>query len=292
MYERKIELTFDGENLNIPTIKDLRVAFDVEKFSSGINHGIIIIYNLNDSNRKELVTSRLVLKPEAKTKTISLKAGYGDDMQLIAYGDILSSKNYRVGADWITEIEYYASYKKIQLSQVSLSYAKPTLAKKIIDNIFESMFIDILYSSEALDIILNEKTNTFSDSGSAFKIAKGILNRYGLEISFINIDAVLVTVKNKGHGDVNLSIGMNDGLIGTPIITDVGAVIQTLLNPLLEVKDKIKVESLSINSSLPENISNNFFVNSINHIGDTHGDDWFTEIQVYYADIDDLGLIA
>lgn len=291
MFGRKIELSFDGPDLNVPVIDELRVAFDVKKSTGGISQGNIIIYNLNETNRKALVTSKLILKPESSVNTVSLIAGYEDDAQQLAYGDILSVKNYRVGPDWITEIEYYTAYSKIQLSQTSVSYSLPTLSKYIVDQIFESMSINVLYSSDALDVILNKKLFSYNASGSSFKTAKELLRAYGLEVSFIHNDSVLVTVINKGHGDAATTISVENGLIGTPAITDAGTIVQSLLSPLLEIKEKIKLKSFSVYASLPEGYSNDFFITSLNHVGDTHGDDWYTEIEAYYADIEDLNLI-
>lgn len=107
--------------------------------------------------------------------------------------------------------------------------------------------------------------------------------------TWLNNGELNVSHIDDAPAEVALRITPESGLIGTPEQTDNGVIFRTLLNPLLDIKNppmavkldmttirQAKVRQGQLVSPLDEN---GFYkVARVVHIGDTRGDDWYTEV--------------
>lgn len=98
-------------------------------------------------------------------------------------------------------------------------------------------------------------------------------------------------------------ISSETGLVGTPEQTQSGIRIRVLLNPSLKIGQKIKLDNASINKQrygmdFNSNLANinleafartnadgEYYVMCADHVGDTHGNDWYSDLTCLAVDV-------
>lgn len=290
-FNRGIRIEFEGAE--VEPITDLRVIFDASR-SDGtkLNKLNLTIFNMKPASREAILIARpkdnLSDEPVIKVR---LFAGYEGDLKQLIEGDIYISKSTKTGADWITDIEIWSGLTEASKATVSFNLDGKIPAKTISDRLVESLNIPVNYTQNALDILRDKTYTDFSESGMSIITIKRFLRRYDLDFTFegdvgsigrsgeANDEAV-------GQNTDNL-FDLNNGLIGSPVITRTGVDFLSLLRPDINVLQKVFVRSKTINETLQndENAVNEYVVRGMRHFGDTHEDEWFTEISSTYADI-------
>ena len=302
LFLRKCKLTFSDNSID--PIEDLRIAFEVEKNDGEkANHGMIIIYNLNQTHRNRLSKPLPIYTPYFKAVKITLHAGYNDDLVQLIAGDLLEVRHNRVGPDWVTELSIFSGLEVANKSYTNISYNNTTQSKKIIDDILAPTGMDIKYTSEALDAILGKTQPYYAESTLSMLAAQNFLFPYDLELTIEEDGQCLVYKKltpreKSATSNANNTISKKTGMIGSPRINKSGATIKMLLRPSIKLLQKVFIDSDSINDTTigDYRLNSEFYVKQITHVGDTHSDDWYTELEVYYAAIKDnaaeLGYLA
>jgi len=290
-YKRAIRLEFEGADID--PITDLRIAFDVSKADGGaFNKGKIFIYNLRPSSRYGLLIARI--KDEVDDEPVikvRLFAGYEGNLKLLMSGDILISKNTKSGTDWITEIEIWAGLTAATKATVVEHWDGKTPALNIIKALLQplSPLMHVSYTEAALDALEGQSYVDFSESGMSMVVARRFLKRFDLDV-LIETDGKMIVYKQDEPIDPDKSedstnrFSLDNGLIGSPVITRVGVDFLALLRPEINLLQKVFVQSKTINETLQrdENLTNEYFVKGVRHFGDTHEDEWFTEISAHY----------
>lgn len=298
LYEREAKIIISGPTPRIDQeVTGLRIAFDVDK-SDGteLNRGLIYIYNAGPNIRARVAKAfplpvDSTITSNQKT-TVKLLAGYKDKAVQLIHGDVFKASNYRAGGDWITEIDIRSGMSVATTSDVQLSYNGQTSSKKIVEDMLAKMGIDIKYTPAALKAITGQSVPDYTSSGLALFEVNNFLSGYNLAFTIEEQTQGLIYVK-KLPGDAESSrnnqntFSIKNGLLGTPKITEHGVELRSLLRPTIRILQRINVESQSIGSTIQnENtLSNEFYVKKIKHIGDTRSDEWYTEIEAYYANL-------
>lgn len=289
-FERKIRVSFDG--VSVAPVEKLRVSFQVDKDDGEhANRGMIRIYNLNASSRSALARAFPIETPfvEPVIKCY-LFTGYGDRLVQLIGGEVLSATNQRIGPDWITDIEIYTGLYAATVSNIQISYDGKTSAKKVITDLLAPIGVDIRYTDAAESALQGKTVTDYSTSGLSIYETNNFLSRYGLAFVIEEDGIGLVYVNNSPReGERNQrfenTFNQENGLIGTPKVTRSGIEFQSLLRPTIRIMQRIYVESQTINQTLQNssNLASEYFVTDIKHIGDTHSDEWFTEITGAYV---------
>jgi len=291
-FNRNIEVSFEGADIN-PVTK-LRIAFDVSK-QDGVqfNVGTIRIYNLNPSSRGTL--ARIIHNQDdpciGEYIKCTLRVGYGDQLIHLITGDVLFASNQRLGPDWITDIELYTGRCAAIKSRLQLSYGKKTSAKKIANDLLATILgVDIQYIEEAEKALQNKFALSYSMSGIAYNEAAVFLSRYDLKFTIEEDGSLLVYKKGEPRDLTSSQTELNtfkpeNGLLGSPKVTRLGVEFQSLLRPQIKILQRVHVESKSISETLQnqDKYSREYFVTGLKHTGDTHSDEWFTEITGSYV---------
>lgn len=296
LFNRNVEVTFEGADIN-PVTK-LRVAFDVEKQDGEqFNTGTIRIYNLNSVSRgsiAKVIHNELTPWAEPIIKC-TLRVGYGDQLVQLISGDILFATNQRIGPDWITDIEIYTGRYAALKSDLQISYGKKTSAKKVANDILATIKdVDIHYTQEAEKALQNKSVLSYSMSGIAYNEAVVFLSRYDLKFT-IEDDGILLVYKKNEPQDPNRNqteantFKPENGLLGSPKVTRSGVEFQALLRPQVKILQRVYVESQSVNETLQnqDRFSNEYFVTGLKHTGDTHSDEWYTDITGSYVGLNE-----
>jgi hypothetical protein len=288
-YKRVIRVEFVG--IDVLPVTDLRVAFKVDQGTDErFYHCSLKIWNLSANNRAK-ITRAMPLKESGKYVSfvepvirVRLFVGYEGDIVRIFAGDVQSAHAEQDGPDWITSIELWTGLAIGYQRYKQPSFAKETEAKVIIADILNPLGVSTRYTQEADDILNGKIIPDFSDSGLSFDLANRFLKRYGLQFSIEDDGQGLVfrpTVprnKDAVSREDNTFSAIN-GLIGTPKITTSGIELVSLLRPQIKINDKFFVDSKSISQTLQNNkYKSEYVAQSVSHVGDTHGDEWFTDI--------------
>lgn len=284
-FDRKVRVSFDG--ISIPPVEKLRVAFQVDKDDGEhANRGTVRIYNLRASSRSALARAFPVETPfvEPVIKCY-LFTGYGDRLVQLIAGEVLSATNVRVGPDWITEIEVFTGIQAATMSNIQVSYDGKTTAKKIINDLLAPIGVDIRFTEDAEKAVQGKTVSDYSTSGLSIYETNNFLSRYNLAFVIEDDGIGLVYVRNQPRENSRdqrseNTFNQESGLIGTPKVTRTGVQFRALLRPTVKVLQRIYVESQTINATLQNEskLASEYFVTGVKHIGDTHSEDWYSEI--------------
>ncbi|MDR2952568.1 MAG: hypothetical protein LBU82_04915 [Treponema sp.] len=234
-------------------INGLRIAFSIEKTDSpNPNKSRIIIYNLsNDTHAKIAVAGNHV----------TLKAGYEDEtIAAIFFGDVLKGSRKKDGTDTVTELEVFDGRTAVMSGQVTMSYAKNTEARTIIQ-----AFVDAIgLAHKGMEKVpAGEKyPHGYAFIGMAGEGLKDVLNRYGL-IYTIQNEMLYIIKPGEAADKTGLKLTAETGLLTIPepvsdktsdddVKTEPGNLwkFSTMLFPELIPGAACKVESSSLNSEV------------------------------------------
>lgn len=272
-------------------ISNLRVTFDIEKdLTKETNKSQISIYNLSDE------TLKIVENPDS---VILLDAGYKDSFGRVFEGAITFVSS-RGETDIETEIEAADGHLEIRDSIFSKSYGPGISSQVILFDIVSSMGATMQIST---DIEHKEYPNGFAYAGKSKGAIEKVCNYIGAKWSIQNR---IIQVRKAG-GAISpkaFLISSETGMIGSP-----ERIVKTQTIKLSEEdknkntkkkrgrkkktekekKTGWKIKSLLLASVNPGSVievrskyvKGFFVVDRVNHKGDTHGDDWYTEMEVF-----------
>lgn len=240
----------------------LRITFDVKKTpKSKPNTAKVTIYNLSPESREFI----------ASGQEIQIEGGYQDGIDILHRAKITHVSSRREGNTWITTIES-SDGRDTAKSVFSASFAPGATPREIFDKMLE----DVRESGTATGFI-----DGLMDGGKGFEqgfVVNGTMEealdklvaRQGGEWSFQNGD--LQITKPGGHTNAEAwLLSPTTGLENAPEKTKTGATASCRLNGLIAPGRLIAIES--------DTLTGYYVAQSVDHTGDTHGDDWTTKIE-------------
>jgi hypothetical protein len=255
----------------------LRIAFAVQKnLGWATNTCSVSVWNLSQDNRN-------LLKDFGDR--INLSAGYEEQTgpQVLFIGDSTLVQHSYDMPDIVTTIDCGEGDKILNNVRIKVSFDPGTLVEVVIREIARLMGLPII------ELIIPPGTvyeYGFSEGGMAKDLLAMACSRVGL----------LATVQNQGLHILPLFgstqrppflINAETGMIGIPkrytykrqYLYTQGAqngwVVRTTLNPQILPGDKVNIISRRVD--LP---SGTFGVYSAKHVGDTYGNDWYSDFEV------------
>lgn len=290
-FRRRIQVAFAG--IGIDPITDLRVAFEADKLDGQqVNHALIWIYNLSPGARALLarpypLDARLV----EPVVTVFLSAGYEGDVKRVMAGDLVSATNRRDGADWVTELDVFSGFNVATKAEISVNFSTPTSARAITDALVAPLGLDVRYTDEARQTLERERVSDYAEIGLSYRLADEFLHRYDLAFTIDEDGQGLVYAPTRprdpdaGQSASN-TLSPQTGMVGAPVITNVGVELVTLLRPDLRLLQRIFVESQTTAGTLGGSaLASDYHIRAMRHSGDTRGPEWFTEIEAVYSDL-------
>lgn len=280
---REANLTVGDPELGGLKITDLRIAFNVELSLVGFpNIASIQVYNLSKSNRN--------LIKEEFTK-VFLNAGYEGDAPLIFSGNLINVTHEKNGPDWVTNLFCGDAIKSINESTVNKTLPPGATTENIMNELVAEMDGVTKGLTEGLKDCLTKKRSLLRGlvlSGNVKEWLEKLSQNCGFDYS-INNDVLETTVKGKPLNDEPvLIIKQDNGMIGSPELTEVGVKVKSLMLPQIKLGRRIEIQSTSakinignlVFRKIPPTIGvGTYRADKIRHIGDTHSNDWFTDIE-------------
>lgn len=257
-------------------VEDLRVQFVVERnLRKEPNRCEIAITNANDVTRKFFAS---------KPMTVLLEAGYDGDgspgsasLRRIFQGDVRHTSSRIDGPDWITTILLGDGDRAYRHGRVNKSYAAGTKILTVLADAAKACGLALPAPVLADPNLAGEYATGMTLAGRAATTLTDVLTTYGYAWSIQGGKLVVLRDEDTTAGAAIL-ISEATGMIGSPELSapDKGKgkptlAVTTLLYPQVAPGGTIRVESRAV--------TGNFKVERVTSTGDTHGEDFKTEIE-------------
>lgn len=270
-YRPQVDTFFGAQkDRNAIVIENLRVVFDIEKHTGKHpNKCDFKIYNCNPQTRTFLETKPLVVRVEA---------GYDNVLQHLFVGDLRWGSSAREKVDWVTKISLGDGDRAYRVARINRSYAAGTPLLTVLKDAAASMFLTLPQNVLNDASLRSATTGTgVSISGAARDELDRLLAPFGLQWS-IQDGRLQILRDDDVRADQAVLISQDTGMIGAP---EFGSPhkngkppylkVKHLIYPQLTAGGRIKVVSAGVKGL--------FRIEKLKHQGDTHGDEWTTEIE-------------
>lgn len=269
------------ENKARITIENCKIKFEIIKSAKPKeNMAKIEIYNLAPDTRKMIPAEESICR---------ILAGYskGGGLTEIGQGDISQIKHNRDKTEVVTEIYLAEGIRTTRSKPVSLGYSYDSNLK--LATICKDITKQTGLQFKTVDIDANKTIKTgYSDVGSLDYVMNNLAVNFNFSWSIQNGVVVIQGNESSTRKEI-LLLTPESGLILHPEsvkkvsrklakseITQMNTksrLVQCLLQPGLQIHDKIRLQSQDINGL--------FEVAKITHIGDMRGNDWYSNLEIY-----------
>lgn len=266
---RPVAGSFFSAEPDSTVITDMRVQFTVEKnLKASANKAELTLYNLWEDSRAGL---------QVKPLKVRVDAGYDGNLERLFIGDLRHSQSKHLGPDWETRLELGDGDRALKHARISKAYKGGTQAKTILADICRSMGVSAPINLDGRRELLNEYATGVALTGLAHQNLTFLLSALGLEWS-IQDGALQILSSNELRAGEPVVISQDTGMVGSPEFGTPDKkggkprlTVRMLLYPGLTPGRKIDVRASGVTGV--------FRIERVVHSGDTHGTDWFSDIE-------------
>lgn len=253
-----------------------RLGFTVQKNTMGsVNSSQIVIYNLSQKTRQII----------AKSGTnIILQAGYKQGnltLQTIAKGSVSNTISERQGGDIITTINALDGAQGTAIGRFSNSYKGQIELSKIVEDVARKIpGVQVSKNEIKLTDKMGKKGATFT--GRCTHILDRLSRHWGFSWSIQNGVFKALPDESTSGNLFEISTKLGNLIHTTPRIDNVlqvvtGVEINSVLDPRIQPYDQVK-----LTSSVSPSLDGTYQITNLTHSGDTHGNQWVTNLQCLY----------
>lgn len=266
LYRRVAKLSINAADLS-----DLRVAFSIKKtLTKEPNTAEIRVWNLSAESRKAIADRHL---------PVILSAGYAESVGVVFRGDLRFVSHERVGPDWVTKLNCGDGEKSITGDRISRSFGPGTPASQVLLSVKAALNgVSAGNFDQAVAGITGVFENGVALAGDAFAQAEKIARGRGFTLS-VQDGALSLIPENGAEAGTATLLTPETGLVGSPEIASpekVGAPVKVKVKSLLQASLR-PGRAVDLRSAA---IAGLFRVDAVNHQGDTHGSDWFSDVEL------------
>ena len=256
-------------------VEGLRVSFKVVKTTKQEpNTCEVKIYNLSAATRGQL---------SKKAVPVVLSAGYASNAAVIFQGDSRTVDHLREGTEWITRVRCGDGERAYQWSRFSESFAPGTSVVTIIRAAAKALGVNTgnleaeLAKGSFRDSI-QQFAHGYSAHGNAAREFDRLMRTTGFSWSIQNGSLQLLRDTTTATGQAIL-LTSDTGLIGSP---EHNAPDKTGNPPLIKFKSLLqpRIRCGGIVQLQSVAVKGQFRCESIEHNGDTHGQEWYSSGEV------------
>jgi len=263
-------------------ITDLRVQFAITKGTgSDPNTCEMVITNAAPDTRASLTKKPLHVR---------IDAGYDDDLKHLFRGDLRYGASSFQPPEWFTKLQIADGDRAYRHAKSSRSYKRGTTVLTALKDVAATMGLALPANAlVSADLKAQFASGEVIHGPSRDELTK-LLAPYGYRWSIQ--DGKLVILKEaETRPDRALVVSQATGMIGSPEfgVPDKSGktpalTVKMLLYPAITPGGKIEIQSRTINGV--------FKVEKVTHTGDTHGDDWFTEVECKPVTVNKVQTVA
>jgi hypothetical protein len=251
----------------------LRISFAVQRDDKRTpNNAEIRIYNLNPAAAQALA--------HADAVSVSLEAGYVDDVGQIFLGDLRSCKTRREGADLVTTISGGDGEASLRTARINRTFPAGTPVSTVLKGLADALGVGKGNAAAAGTALTGRLSKARTLSGLVFDELEAFCRTQGLRWSVQDSALQIRTEGQPVLPSTGPLLRRDSGLIGEPEVEKNASVSRRepkakgtvvsgtcLLRPDLIPGVAFRVESTSF--------SGNLVCIQTTHTGDTHADDWY-----------------
>jgi len=305
LFNRVCSLVIGKEGGKGRELSGLRIAFSIQKGATkSPNKCTVKVWNTAPETRALI---------EVIGNVMILKAGYSEDIgaTTIFSGNVTRTLTVREGPDWITELEMEDGFMEFRDAKASLSFGKGATTQQVVTAINKKFGLPV--RPMPADIARKQYPSGFAFVGRVRDAMDKACEHSGLEWSIQNREIQIIkkggVFKQKAY-----LLSADTGLIGSPMqesktmtekaaakegitanqpgvrktterdkdgevqqmLRVLGYKVKTLLQPLVEPGGYVQVKSKGVDGEF-------FRVEELTHTGDTHGNEWHTELTLRYV---------
>lgn len=272
----KLTLQWFEEDQPVQTVitDPISIQFDIQKaLFQSTNVAKIVVFNMDGEVRESIYQDRLVFD-KAKTKMLTLEAGYGDNLTLICLGYIQECYSERQGTDFVTTIEVLDPDILSQYTSVTFE-AGTTFeeAYKYLASQFPN-----LQQGERGELVGEFQTPTIFEGNSFVAI-----NKLTGGHTFIDNGVINTLNDNETLTDYGVYLIESDtGLLETPKRREAILEVNMIFEPTLRLGQMVEIKSAT-----QSRFDGQYKINGISHkcsILSAEGGNRTTSIQLVYLD--------
>lgn len=251
-------------------VSNLRVTFKSKKNLKAVpNSCEIKIWNLGKEKR-EALSAKKVLK-------CRLEAGYeSTGTTQLFLGEVRSATHEIDGADIVTTVETGDSDKAFNATRLHLSVGPSVPVTTVLENIAKKLGVGKGNLPSLAPLLASKGVATLFGvgtalSGSAARAMTDLCSSAGLEWSVQDGNLQILDL-NKALAGKAVKLSSKTGLIGSPTVDAKGVVkAKTLIIPELTPGRLLVFDS--------EVVKGGYRCQEVEHSGDTHGQEWYVELE-------------
>lgn len=261
----------------------LRITFQATHFAGGaLSVAEITIFNVSPYAERQMLGDGLTKKYEF----ISLEAGYDNLFGSVFVGQIVNVQRHLEDDGATKGIRFFckSSAKERDQNLINLTLSPETDPVQIIEACAEPFGAEIQFYGDFSELKRRSRGTVLQGSPTA------CMNELAETFAFdwmIENGAMKIIKRDAALDNQVYVISAGTGMIGSPVVTDTEVGIRYILNPKLKLGDTIKLESMAPRFEfsgaffydIPRTVGEGYYkVNSLVFAGDSHGDQWETQI--------------
>jgi hypothetical protein len=288
--EKYLDLEMRDESYN--NGQALRITFLVQHEIGGyLSFAEISIFNLKRENEEAIFE---------KFRSITLQAGYPELFGPIFKGEVINVQRIPVGNTGTRGIKLFcrSSAKAVSYNVVNQSLGPSASAVEIIRACAQAIGNPVIFHGDFSDVPKRSRGTVLQ--GDPVKVLNKLQASLGFTWTIENNVTVILRNGYQVEGDMFV-FSARTGMKGSPVVTDTEISVRVALNPIVQLGRKIKIESVAPEfafsgayfNSIPRSIGEGVYqVTRIVHVGDSHGQDWETQLNSLRLDASDQSTLA
>lgn len=275
--KRHLSLTlYDGRAGGVKSKKTLSFVDDYAKVSfqtqSSVN-GLAPSANINITGLLRdtmgyLATSYTSWTENKILNRIVLDAGYSNEHGVIFDGEIIEAMPSLDTADFSISLKCQSLYSQLTGNISSISKEDEVDAKEVAENIASDMGVELVYYPEE-----EFKVNYTMSDASPVNQMRNLSKMTGLDV-YVENGRMYVKEPAKAVEKLPKLVVDSSNIIGAPMPDALGCRVQIRMNPNLRSGMPVSLNS----KRFPILNSDDYFLNTYHHVGETKGKKWFSEI--------------
>lgn len=272
--KRAIEVTI-GTKL----ITGLKMEFKVLKtLDKKPNTAEVKIYNLSSATRATFQKPKL---------PALIMAGYDNYISQVFSGYLREPSTQQTGTDIITTFTAGDGEVPTREARINKSFAKGITLDKVIKELGSSLEAAGIHIGEVLGKLngskINEAVSQFVNgcvlNGNTWEVFTNMLSRTGYEASIQDGNLQILEL-GKANDAKSVLLERSTGLIGSPEKGKKGIIkARSLLQPSIYPGRAVQIKAHYDMVAEKYGIEGFYRCIKVSHIGDTHGNDWYTDIE-------------
>jgi len=278
---RVYEMNPDGDGL--------RITFQIIHFAgNAFSVAEITIYNTSAYSTRQMLGDGIAKKYEF----ISLEAGYASIFGSVFLGQITNVQKVMEDGGSTRGVKFFCRSQAKERDEriINLTLSPETDPVQIIEECAQRFGGEIQFFGDFAD--LKRRSGGTVLQGSPAACMNELASTWDFNWMSEN-GATKIIKKGFAMSSEVFVINAASGMIGSPVVTDTEVGIRCKLNPKLKLGNTIKLESMAPQfefsgaffHEVPRTIGEGFYrINSLAILGDSHGDEWETQISCLRLD--------